>query len=78
MRAQNTSFASITATSKQPEMGVYVGMQQMEYVGLSAPYLAGMGPYTATGGLFSVAAGRLSFTYGMKGVFLTPSRLRSC
>lgn len=50
-----------------PATGVYVGIQQMEYGGLAAPYLQSIGPYSATGGSFSVAAGRLSFTYGFKG-----------
>ena len=56
------------------EMGVYVGIQQMEYGGMAAPYLTNIGPFSATGGPFSVAAGRLSFTYGLKGpAVLTPS-----
>lgn len=49
------------------EVGVYVGIQQMEYSGMSAPYLSSIGPFSATGGPFSVAAGRLSFTYGFNG-----------
>lgn len=48
-------------------MGAYVGIQQMEYNGMSAPYMSNIGPYSATSGPFSVAAGRLSFTYGLKG-----------
>ena len=49
------------------EVGVYVGIQQMEYGGMSAPYLMSIGPFSATGGPFSVAAGRMSFTYGFNG-----------
>ncbi len=49
------------------QMGVYVGIQQMEYTGMSAPYMSNIGPYCATSGPFSVAAGRLSFTYGSRG-----------
>ncbi len=49
------------------EVGVYVGLQQMEYSGMSAPHLPNIGPFSATGGPFSVAAGRLSFTYGFNG-----------
>lgn len=48
-------------------MGVYVGIQQMEYGNLAAPHLSTMGPFSATGGPFSVSAGRLSFTFGFKG-----------
>jgi acyl transferase domain-containing protein len=46
--------------------GVYVGIQQMEYSGLAARYM-GISPFTATGASFSVAAGRLSYTYGLTG-----------
>jgi acyl transferase domain-containing protein len=53
--------------SGPPETGVYVGIQQMEYGCLAAPHLHSIGPFSATGGSFSVAAGRLSFTYGYKG-----------
>jgi 3-oxoacyl-(acyl-carrier-protein) synthase len=49
------------------DTGVYVGIQQMEYGGLAAPYLQNIGPFSATGSSFSVAAGRISFTYGFKG-----------
>lgn len=50
-----------------PGSGVYVGIQQMEYGGLAAPHLHAIGPFSATGGSFSVAAGRLSFMFGLKG-----------
>jgi hypothetical protein len=49
------------------DMGVFVGIQQMEYNTLSAQHLDSIGPYSATGGPFSVAAGRISFIYGLKG-----------
>ena len=48
-------------------MGVFVGIQQMEYGGLAAAHLQSTGAFTATGTPFSVAAGRLSFHYGLKG-----------
>jgi acyl transferase domain-containing protein len=48
-------------------VGVYVGMQQMEYGGLAGPFLERVGPFSATGGPFSVAAGRLSYTYALRG-----------
>lgn len=48
-------------------VGVFVGIQQYEYGGLASPYLTQIGPYSATGTPFSVAAGRLSFTFGFKG-----------
>jgi acyl transferase domain-containing protein len=46
---------------------VYVGIQQMEYMGLASPYMQSVSPFSATGNSFSVAAGRISFTYGIKG-----------
>lgn len=54
---------------------VYVGIQQMEYGSLAAAHLADMGAFTATGSPFSVAAGRLSFTYGFKGPSVSPMSL---
>ena len=75
MRGQQAALAAAIAAGAAPEMGVYVGIQQMEYSGLSAPHLATIGPYSATGGPFSVAAGRLSFTYGLKGTRLTLTHL---
>lgn len=46
---------------------VYVGIQQMEYGSLAAQHISAMGAFSATGTPFSVAAGRLSFTYGFTG-----------
>lgn len=59
--------AQSSAASAAPEVGVFVGIQQMEYGGLAAPFLTAIGPYSATGSPFSVAAGRLSFTFGFRG-----------
>ncbi len=67
MAGQLPLLAAHTAKGAAPEMGVYVGIQQMEYAGLAAPHLSSFGPYNASGSPFSVAAGRLSFTYGLKG-----------
>lgn len=67
MGSQLPLLAAAAAASAAPEMGVYVGIQQMEYAGLAAPHLHSFGPYNASGSPFSVAAGRLSFTYGLKG-----------
>ena len=63
----SSSAAGGAAPSAPPETGVYVGIQQMAYGGLVAPHLHSSGPFSATGGSSSVAAGRLSFTYGYKG-----------
>ena len=49
------------------EREVYIGIQQMEYGNLAAAHLTNMGAFAATGSPFSVAAGRLSYTYGLRG-----------
>ena len=49
------------------DTGVYVGIQQMEYGGQAARHQPVMSAYTATGQPFSVAAGRVSFSFGFKG-----------
>ena len=59
-------------------VGVYVGIQQMEYGSLAGPFLERVGPFSATGGPFSVAAGRLSFTYGLRGPAVRHAQTRSC
>lgn len=53
--------------SASSETGIFVGIQQMEYGALASPHLQTIGPFSATGGSFSVAAGRMSYTYGFKG-----------
>ena len=56
-----------TVSAAASETGIYVGIQQMEYGAMASPYLAKIGPFSATGTPFSVSAGRLSFTHGLKG-----------
>lgn len=58
-------FASPVSVSER--MGVFVGIQQMEYSILGTSHMGAPGPYAATGTSFSVAAGRVSFHYGLKG-----------
>ena len=76
MHSHLPALAEAVASGGQPEMGVFAGIQQMEYSGMVAPHLTTIGPYSATGGAFSVAAGRLSFTYGLTGerhtIYVTP------
>lgn len=67
MRGQLPLLLAAAAAGSAPETGVYVGIQQMEYAGLAAPHLHSFGPYNASGSPFSIASGRLSFTYGLKG-----------
>merc|ERR1719506_274068 len=51
--------------------GVYVGIQQQEYSGMAGQSAVAFNPFMATGGTFSVAAGRLSFKYGLEGPSLS-------
>lgn len=46
---------------------VFVGVQQMEYGAISAKHQTSVGPYSATAGALSVAAGRVAFIFGLKG-----------
>ena len=48
-------------------MGVYVGIEHMEYNGLMKEHKMPLSPLMATGSAFSVAAGRLSYKYGLQG-----------
>ena len=47
--------------------GVFIGIQQMEYGGIASAHISSMGAFAATGSPFSVAAGRISYTFGLKG-----------
>jgi acyl transferase domain-containing protein len=47
--------------------GVFVGISSMDYQKLAARYGGAVTAYSATGVSLSVAAGRLSFTYGLAG-----------
>ena len=67
MRPLLAAPAFSTPGGTAERMGVFVGIQQMEYGGLAAAHLGATGAFTATGTPFSVAAGRLSFHYGLKG-----------
>merc|ERR1739848_233975 len=49
------------------KMGVYVGIEHMEYNGLMKDHKMPLSPLMTTGGAFSVAAGRLSYKYGLQG-----------
>merc|ERR1739843_23525 len=48
-------------------MGVFVGIEHMEYNGLMKEHNVPLSPLMATGSAFSVAAGRLSYKYGLQG-----------
>ena len=71
MRPLAASGAFTAAGGPAERMGVFVGIQQMEYGALAAAHLGSTGAFTTTGTPFSVAAGRLSFHYGLKGPSLS-------
>ena len=48
-------------------MGVYVGVSSTDYSRMSLQHTRALSPFAATGTALSVAAGRLSFTYGAQG-----------
>jgi acyl transferase domain-containing protein len=47
--------------------GVFVGISSMDYQKLASRYVKGVTAYSATGVSLSVAAGRLSYSFGLKG-----------
>lgn len=50
------------------QTAVAIGIASAEYNNYVVPrYTAGVGVYSATGGALSVASGRLSYTFGLKG-----------
>lgn len=62
-------FAEALLPGGQPQqaLGVFVGISSMDYQKLLARYTRGVSTYSATGVSLSVAAGRLSYSFGLKG-----------
>ena len=58
---------AVQGQSMPATTGVYIGIQQMEYGSLSSRHIINMGAFAATGSPFSVAAGRISYTFGYRG-----------
>jgi hypothetical protein len=48
-------------------VGAYVGVSSMDYNKLSVKFTGGVTQFTSTGASLSVAAGRLSYTFGLRG-----------
>ena len=62
-----TAFAS----PKHDDTGVFVGIQHSEYAGIFYEFNQKLSVFSATSGALSVAAGRLSYYFGMKGPSLS-------
>ncbi|UPR02038.1 polyketide synthase [Chloropicon primus] len=63
----NDAQDSSNIQRRREKMGVYVGIEHMEYNGLMKDHNMPLSPLMATGSAFSVAAGRLSYKYGLQG-----------
>lgn len=48
-------------------VGVWVGVSSMDYNRVSLDFVGGVTPYSSTGSSLSVTAGRLSYTYNLRG-----------
>ena len=59
--------ADFVSTAATAQVGVYVGISSMDYQKLAARCHPGVTAYSATGVSLSVAAGRLSYTFGFAG-----------
>ena len=67
------------SNSLSQNTGVYIGIQQMEYGNSAALHVSNIGAFAATGSPFSVAAGRVSYTFGFKGPAVSlPAALVAC
>lgn len=53
------------------DCGVFVGISSMDYQKLASRYAGGISSYSATGITLSVAAGRLSYSFGLQGPALS-------
>ena len=65
------AFEGLRTSSEGNEWPVVVAIQNMEYGALALVHNSQIGPYTATSGNLSVAAGRLSFTFGFVGASIS-------
>ena len=54
-----------------PDMGIFVGVSQLEYAAISVAAGSGLNGYHATGAHLSATSGRVSFTFGLTGPAVT-------
>ncbi|CAL8465602.1 g5138 [Coccomyxa elongata] len=64
-KSMAAAASAVSAAGDSP--GVFVGISYNEYAQLSAAAASSVSTYTATGGSLSVAAGRISYMYGLRG-----------
>jgi acyl transferase domain-containing protein len=62
-----TSTAAHSPAVAAASCGVFVGISSIDYQKLASRYVPGVTAYSATGASLSVAAGRLSYSFGLKG-----------
>ncbi|MED5468963.1 MAG: beta-ketoacyl synthase N-terminal-like domain-containing protein, partial [Cyanobacteriota bacterium] len=60
-------WEALTSSSVPSLVGVFVGISSMDYSKVMAYYMTDLSPYAATGSALSVAAGRVSYIYGLQG-----------
>ena len=63
--------AAVAAGQYQQDCGVFVGVSSTDYARLTDKHLSGVTAYSATSSALSVAAGRVSYTFGFKGPCLS-------
>ena len=63
--------AAVAAAQGQQDCGVFVGVSSTDYARLTDRHLSGATAYSATSSALSVAAGRVSYTFGFKGPCLS-------
>ena len=63
--------AAVAVAQGQRDCGVFVGVSSTDYARLTDRHLSGVTAYSATSSALSVAAGRVSYTFGFKGPCLS-------
>jgi acyl transferase domain-containing protein len=63
----SSNSGSTSAGTAAASCGVFVGISSMDYQKLASRYVRGVTAYSATGVSLSVAAGRLSYSFGLQG-----------
>jgi acyl transferase domain-containing protein len=67
----NGATGTYSGVGMASSTGTFVGVSSMDYNKMSMKYTAQVTPYTSTGASLSVAAGRISYTFNLKGPALS-------